>query len=107
MHDAFYGARLRSRPGGVRCHLHVEQPVQPLLIQLQLLLPPPRVQLLQPPQLLLPPLLLLLGRQGAAQELAGKWELHLVDIVLIVIGAPPFLQFFNRMILEVRKWEHY
>lgn len=85
------------------CHLHVEQPLQPLLVQLQLLLPPPGIELLQPPQLLLPPLLPLLSGQRVAQELAGEWELHLVDMVLIVIRTPPFLKFFKEMILEVRK----
>lgn len=83
-------------------HLHIQQPLQPLLIQLQLLLPTPGIELLQPSQLLLPPLLLLLSRQRAAQELAREWELHLVDIVLIVIRTPPLLQFFKEMVWDFR-----
>lgn len=94
-------------PAGVCSYLHAEQPVQPLPIELQLLLPPTGVELLQSPELLLPPLLPLLGGQGAAKELAGKRELHLVDIVLIIIRAPPFLQFFKEIISEVMTWEHY
>lgn len=88
-------------------YLHVQQSVQPLLVQLQLLLPPAGVELLQAPQLLLPPFLFLLRAQSAAEELAGKRELHLVDVVFIIIRAPPFLQFFGEIILEVRKWKHY
>lgn len=94
------GRTLGDPPRGPH-HLHIEQSVQPLLIQLQLLLPPPGVELLQAPQLLLPPLLLLLGGQGAAQKLAGKRELHLVDVVLIVIRAPPFLQLFKGSVSEL------
>lgn len=88
-------------------YLHVQQSVQPLLVQLQLLLPPAGIELLQAPQLLLPPFLLLLRAQSAAEELAGKRELHLVDVVFVIIRAPPFLQFFGEIILEVRKWKHY
>jgi hypothetical protein len=98
----------KARPLPGTCwHLHIEQPVQPLLIQLQLLLPPSGIELLKPPQLLLSPFLLLFSCQGAAQELTRKWELHFVDVVLIIIRAPPLLQFFKETILEVRKWRYH
>lgn len=95
-----------GRVCGEDSHLHVEQSVQPLLVQLQLLLPPPRVELLQPAQLLLPPLLLLLQGQSAAQQLAGEGQLHLVDVVLVVVRTPPLLQFYRPTAGQVMTWKH-
>ena len=94
------------RPVRICRYLHVQQSFQTLLIELQLLLPPPGVELLQPPQLLLAPFLLLLSGQRAAEELAGEWELHLVDVVFIIVRALPFLQFFKEITLKVIKYSN-
>lgn len=75
--------------------LYSQQPVQPLLILLQLLLSPTSVDLLKPPELLSSPFLSLFHAHAATWHFTREGKLHTMNFLLVKCRATPLFQLYR------------